>query len=86
MMLTLFVVISLIYIAGHALLTINHMTPDTCGLMRATFILIAIGAASGLCELADGHAANFSDAILIGGLVLYFIANKRRESCAGETK
>lgn len=83
-MLTLFVAISLVYIAAHALVVINRMDTDTCGLMRATFILIAIGAASGLCELYDGHIASFSDAILIGGLVLYFIGNKRRQSCPGE--
>ena len=81
MMLTVFVAISLVYITAHALIAINRMTPSTCGLMRATFILIAIGAAAGICEMIDGHVASFSDAILIGGLVLYFIGNKRRSQC-----
>jgi hypothetical protein len=83
MMLTLFVALSLIYITIHALVTINRMSRETCGTIRATYILIAIGAVSGICELIDGHLPNFSDAILIGGLVLYFVANKRRETCQG---
>ena len=82
-MLTLFVSAALIYIAAHAVVTINRMTRDTCGIIRATYILIAIGAAAGLCDLLDGHVPKFSDAILIGGLVLYFVANKRREACQG---
>lgn len=85
-MLTLFMAVSLVYVAFHAVVTINRMTKETCTLIRATFILIAIGAVSGICELIDGRTPVFSDAILIGGLVLYFIANKRRETCKGEAQ
>lgn len=81
MMLTLFIAAGLVYIAFHALITINHMSRETCTAVRATYILIAIGAVSGICELIDGRHPAFSDAILIGGIVLYFLSNKRRDAC-----
>ncbi len=82
-MLTLFIATGLVYIACHSLFTINHMGPETCTSVRATYILIAIGAVSGICELIDGRQPVFSDAILIGGIVLYFLSNKRRDACKG---
>lgn len=84
-MLTLFIATGLVYIAFHSLFTINHMSRETCNTVRATYILIAIGAVSGICELIDGRVPVFSDAILIGGIVLYFLSNKRRDTCRGIT-
>lgn len=76
-MLDILTACALLFVVWKTLETINQMGKKTRHTVRMAYLVIAWGALLGLHDIMTGERSPTSNLIILLGLVLYFLANKR---------
>lgn len=84
-MIQLVVTIGALAVVGwHSLTALNSMGRNTCIYIRMTYIAMSVGAFATIIDYVFYSAiASFSETMLIGGVALCCLTDRRRMDCNG---